>query len=59
MAPERQARSEVCPKARLDGGLYAIENTNADTSVVVTSSQLGTAFKDWFAPQCSGCTRTP
>jgi hypothetical protein len=38
---------------------YAIENADANTSVAVTSSQLGPAFTDWFAPQCQGCVRAP
>ena len=38
---------------------YAIENGDTDTSVAVTSSQLGPAFTDWFAPQCQGCVRAP
>ena len=59
------SRADASPLFELSGdsvpgaSIYAIENTNADTSVVVTSSQLGAAFKDWFAPQCTGCTRTP
>jgi hypothetical protein len=52
-------RFELTGDSAPGASIYAIENTNADTSVVVTSSQLGAAFKDWFAPQCTGCTRTP
>lgn len=37
---------------------YAIQ-TDADTSVAVTSSELGAGFSDWFAPECSGCVLTP
>jgi hypothetical protein len=52
-------RFELTGDSVAGASIYAIENTNANTSVVVTSSQLGAAFKDWFAPQCTGCTRTP
>jgi hypothetical protein len=38
---------------------YAIKNPLAGTSVTVTSSELGAGFTDWFAPECSGCVRTP
>lgn len=42
-----------------DDTTYAIKNPLADTTVSVTSSQLGAGFTDWFAPECSGCARTP
>jgi hypothetical protein len=38
---------------------YAIKNPLADTTVTVTSSELGAGFTDWFAPECSGCVHTP
>jgi len=38
---------------------YAIKNPLVDTSVTVTSSDLGAGFTDWFAPECNGCVRVP
>jgi len=38
---------------------YAIKNPLVDTTVAVTSSELGAGFTDWFAPECSGCVHTP
>jgi hypothetical protein len=39
--------------------VYAIKNPLVDTTVTVTSSELGAGFTDWFAPECNGCTRIP
>jgi hypothetical protein len=38
---------------------YAIKNPLVDTTVTVTSSELGAGFTDWFAPECSGCLVSP
>jgi hypothetical protein len=37
---------------------YAIQS-DADTSVVVTSSNLAAGFTDWFAPACGACALGP
>jgi hypothetical protein len=52
-------RFELAGKVAAGTAVYAIENADTDTSVAVTSSQLGVGFADWFAPQCRGCVRTP
>jgi hypothetical protein len=38
---------------------YAIQNSDGDTAVSVTSSELGAGFTGWFAPECNGCELTP
>jgi len=41
------------------GKPYAIENVDADTSVVVSGGTLGPGFSAWFGPKCLGCTLAP
>ena len=52
-------RFERAGNAAPDDITYAIKNPLVNTSVAVTSSQLGAGFTDWFAPECSGCVQTP
>lgn len=41
-------------------GFYAIQtDADAEAAVAVISSELGSGFTDWFAPECTGCTLTP
>lgn len=52
-------RFELARAARPGESAYALENPDPDTAIVVTSSRLGTAFANWFAPQCHGCELRP
>jgi hypothetical protein len=42
-----------------DDQVYAIENADVAAAVELVSGQLDSGFADWFAPECSGCTRAP
>jgi hypothetical protein len=48
-------RFELSPSEPSGSAVYALENLDPETSVVVTSSTLGAGFTDWFAADCSGC----
>jgi hypothetical protein len=52
-------RFELARNVAPDEVVYALQNSDANTSVVVTSSELGAGLADWFAPECSGCALAP
>lgn len=52
-------RFELAGNVAAPAGIYAIANADANTSVVVNSSQLSAGFSDWFAPECGDCELRP
>lgn len=52
-------RFELVGTGATPADTFAIANADPSTAVVVTSSQLGAGFSDWFAPECIGCELSP
>jgi hypothetical protein len=52
-------RFEVASDVETDDVVYAVESGLGELSVTLRTTTLSSGFADWFAPECTGCTREP